>query len=227
MAESKNSIISLFNHLNEYKPSSRQKSNITIRFPDFSLKCLLGVVQRTELAICLFRVFIVVCKKIRERNSFGVFSTSAFRKTADMKHWGQPLWIHWEVCQYWGLMAICCESTGTKSIAARFFPSQYTWQNYLQVAYLNLARSQLFQDPIEQKSSPVSWGRSHLKLYRVDDLSDRVCNTCSGLPLFQCVWLVTVFQWQCFYGLCLEFTLSWHSLPHNVVSKRKWTTDLI
>lgn len=137
------------------------------------------------------------------------------------RHWGQPLWIHWEVCQYWGLMAMCCESTGTKSIAARFFPSQYTWQNYLQVAYLNLARSQLFQDPIEQKSSPVSWGRSQLKLYRLDDLSDRVCNTCSSLPLFQCVWLVTVFQWQCFYGLCLEFTLSWHSLPHNCDEQEK------
>lgn len=83
MAESKNSIISVFNHLNEYKPSSRQKHNITIRFPAFSLKCLLGVVQRTELSICLFRVFTVVCKKIRERNSFSVYSTSAFRKTAD------------------------------------------------------------------------------------------------------------------------------------------------
>lgn len=62
-AEAKNSIISVFNHLSEYKPSSRLKRNITIRFPAFSVKCLLRVAQRTELSICLFRVFTVVCKK--------------------------------------------------------------------------------------------------------------------------------------------------------------------
>lgn len=71
-AEAKNSIISVFNHLSEYKPSSRLKRNITIRFPAFSVKCLLRVAQRTELSICLFRVFTVVCKKIGERNSFNV-----------------------------------------------------------------------------------------------------------------------------------------------------------
>lgn len=80
-------------------------------------------------------------------------------KIADMRHLGQPLWIHCrsgKTVNTEGLWQNAVKVQEKKSIAARIFPSQYTWQNYLQVAYLNLARSQLFQGPIEQKRSPVS-----------------------------------------------------------------------